>query len=394
LAALAHSFYPTSGEERLTGEPEDSRLVELAGLLDEIEALAPTREQVARSRVVYRRADEDVIDDSLPEEELPEETEVERREGEPAPEIQEAPFSEFRSGNPGPLAAVDCGIVRLGQTENGLVIALRSTIVVEEEREAGITLFRTGPIYLHNQHKASILEQVGRHLGRADFFVDLEENESGELRAVRVKSAVADDAHQYGDRFRNWLERLAQRIAVTKIQNGVVLLDGALTLRTRDTPRVFLDELATLAAERSNALVAISKQSMLQVQGRPIPFWLNDVPNRPGYRLLTHLMRREGAERVLGNAYAVRFSPLGPTFRMDVKAVEGQSDEEAINRAYSSCLMRGGYPDILVRAHVHSYFTPPDVFQLQAEAAAKYQLTPQPEVELTGIFAPFGGRYK
>jgi hypothetical protein len=105
-------------------------------------------------------------------------------------------------------------------------------------------------------------------------------------------------------------------------------------------------------------------------------------------------MRREESERVLGNAYAARFSALGPTFRMDVKAIAGQTDEEAINQFFSSALMRGGYPDILVRAHTHSYFTSPDVIQLQAHACTKYRLIPQGEIDLSGIFSPFGGRFK
>jgi hypothetical protein len=210
-----------------------------------------------------------------------------------------------------------------------------------------------------------------------------------------VRSGVAQDAHKYGDRFRNWFERLAQRIAVTAITNGIVLFDGALTLRTIDTPQAYLRDLAHLADRYGNAIIAVSKQSHLQVQGRPLQFWLDDVPERSCYRQLSSLIRREsGEERVLGNAYAARFSPLGPTFRMDVKAVEGQSDAEAINAMFTSCLMRGGYPDLLVQAHAHSYFTSPDVVQLQALATAKYSLTPQPEVQLTAIFAPFGGRFK
>jgi hypothetical protein len=105
-------------------------------------------------------------------------------------------------------------------------------------------------------------------------------------------------------------------------------------------------------------------------------------------------MRREDIERVFGNTYAVRFSHLGPTFRMDVRSVIGQSDDEAISNFYSSAFMRGGYPDILVRAHTHSYFTSPDVIQLQAQAASRYSLIPQADVDLSAIFSPFGGRFK
>jgi hypothetical protein len=90
----------------------------------------------------------------------------------------------------------------------------------------------------------------------------------------------------------------------------------------------------------------------------------------------------------------VRLSALGPTFRMDAKAADGQTDGEAINAFYNSTFIRGGYPDILVRAHAYSYFTSPDVIQLQAQAGSRFGLIPQNDVNLTGIFAPFGGRFK
>lgn len=366
---------------------------ELQSLLEELEALAPKRESLVGTGIVYRPvASDEIIDDSVPSEEP---TEVEGNETEPT-EIPSV--SEFQPSRSCPIAAVDCGIVRLGETENGLIIALRATLVIDSGDNSQVRTFRTGPIYLHNRHKAQVLHQIGKHLGKSDFFVELDVTDPTNPRPTIVKSGVADDSHQYGDRFRTWLERLVQRIAVTAIQNGIILFDGALTLRTRDAPPTFLQELARLATSQGNAIIGISKQSVLQVSGKPIRFWLNDSPNRACYRLLSSLIRKDQeqqrVERILGNLYAVRFSPLGPTFRMDVKAVDGQSDDEAIGQLFSSALMRGGYPDILVRAHSYSYFTSPDVIQLQAQAGARYGFVPEGEVDLAGIFAPFGGRFK
>jgi len=381
----------------------------LQELLEEMENWAPTRKQPIKTKVIYRSVrDEEVVEDSLPGEEPVEPDEAEQtspptEEFEPV-EAEEATLpteeseltkvSEFRPLQSVPVAAVDCGIARLGETENGLVIALRATIVIDEGEASRVILFRTGPFYLHNQYKKESLYQVGKHLGKPDFFVEVDDTDLDNPVLLKVKDGIAGDSHQYGDRFRNWLERLVQKVAVTSIENGIILFDGALTLRTRDTPQIYLKRLASLASNRGNAIIAISKQSLLQIQGKPIRFWLNDVPNLPCYRWLTPLMMHERAERVMGNAYAARFSVLGPTFRMDVKAVAGQSDDEAINQFYGSVFMRGGYPDILVRAHMHSYFTSPDVIQLQAQTGAKYSLTPESEVELTGIFGPFGGRFK
>jgi len=367
---------------------------ELQDFLEVIESFAPTFEQTADTKIVYRSvgADDLVEDSLLDEKEILEDNDYANNLDNNQTEVP--PCLRFQSLPSVPISVVDCGIVRLGETENGLVIALRATMIIWQNDDFQINLFRSGPIYLHNRYKMQTLYEVGRQLGKPDFFVDLEIGKDNNSRPTRVKAGVADDSHQYGDRFRNWLERLVQSIAVTSIRNGIILFDGALTLRTRDTPQYFLETLGKRANESGNAIIAISKQSMLQVSEKSIRFWLNDVPIQPCYRLLTPLMRREGIERVLGNVYATRFSALGPTFRMDVKAVSGQSDDEAIGQLFSSTLMRGGYPDILVRAHVHSYFTSPDVFQLQAQAGAKYRFKPQSDIDLGGIFAPFGGRFK
>jgi len=374
--------------------PDDSSPIqELQSFLNEIEALAPTRQETEGTRVDYRQVPaEDIVEDSLPsEEDFGDDPFSDTTEEEVTESIT---VVDYQGAETGPVAAVDCGIARLGETENGLVIALRASIIVVGNNQAEISLFRTGPVYLHNRHKLQTLYQMGVHLGKQDHFVEVDNDDADNPRPIRVKSGMAHDAHKYGDRFRNWFERLTQKIAATKVENGIVLLDGALTLRTLDTPDIFFHTLAASAGEKGNALIAISKQSMLQVDDKAIRFWLSNVPNRACYSDVTPGLRRADIERIMGNAYAARFSVLGPTFRMDVKAVDGQTDHEAINQFYNSALMRGGYPDILVRAHTHSYFTPSDVVQLQAQAGAKYRLVPHGEVDLSGIFGPFGGRFK
>ncbi len=371
--------------------PEEDSIKELESLLKELDSLAPKRESDLPVSTIFRKVEDGgTFDDAIPEEELFEES----IQPENPPDLGATPFSTFEVSTGGPVAAVDCGIIRLGETENGLVIALRASIVIDSGENTRVKIFKTGPIYLHNQYKLKILHEMGKHLGKESLFVELNEQDPTNPIPEKIKSGVADDAHQFGDRFRNWLERLVQRIAVTSVENGTILFDGALTLRTRDTHASYLENLARLASNKGNSIIAISKQSQLQIQSMPIRFWLKDHSEKIGYRNLSSAMLRTGAERVLGNAYAARLSVLGPTFRMDVKPVAGQTDKEAIDTFYSSVLMRGGYPDILVRAHAHSYFTSPDVVQLQAHARAKYSLIPEGDVELTSIFAPFGGRFK
>ena len=209
---------------------------------------------------------------------------------------------------------------------------------------------------------------------------------------------MAERPDLIADRLRNWWERKAQKVAVSAVQGGIILFDGALTLRSRDTPDPYLRGLVRAARAHGNSVVAVSKRSELQIQGRSIRVWLDDWPERVGSRPISPVLRQGGdgrrASRVLGEVYAARFSPLGQTFRVDVANAPTTTPLGTLDRFFASSLMRAGYPDILVRAHVHSWFAPSHLACLQADACARYGLSPRPEASLSGAFAPFGGRFK
>jgi uncharacterized protein YuzB (UPF0349 family) len=378
---------------------QDLQVKEIKEFLELVETFAPKRERDSRPEsVVFRNVEgEEIIDDTVVDEEL-DETEESQDVDDNTQETEEDPSQndviDYETSTKCPVCAVDCGIVRLGETENGLVIALRASIVKDEDGKSNVLLYRSGPIYLNNKHKAEIFYQIGQQLLKPNIFVELDESDPDNVKIIKIKKGVADNANQYSDRFRNWFERILQKVAVESVENGIILVDGALTKNTRDTPTIFLQHLADLASSKGNAIIAISKKSSLLIEERPIQFWLDDVKNKPCYRDISALMRREKRERVLGNTYVARFSNLGPTFRMDVKSASGQSDKEAIDLFYTNAFLKGGYPDILVRAHSYSYFTPPVVTELQAQTRVLYKLIPKSEVDLSSIFAPFGGRFK
>jgi|SRR5579859_458290 len=366
---------------------------EIANLLDELESLAP----ITQARIVSYRTvtDTEVVNDALDEPEESFDPNEDQQDWLNWQGQQQLPFIQVIDpqtliANPVGVIAVDCGLARLGETEDGLIVGLRGTIVSVVNGETTLNLYRTGPIYLRNADRLRILHLLGVGLNKPDIFVELNDND----QPIRIKSGVADDAQKYSDRLRNWFERILQRIAVRLISNGLVLLDGALTLNTRDTPTEFLRELDRLATQNGNALVGLSKQSRLQVAERSVRFWLSENPNAICYRRLSQIMSAEMRQRVLGNTYAIRFSPMGATFRVDIKAMQGQGDDEVIETMFSSCLIRGGYPDILVRAHTHSYFTSPSITELEAQCGVRYQLRPEQEIDLGSIFGPFGGRFK
>ncbi len=314
----------------------------------------------------------------------------------------------FRPAAPGPIAAVDCGLIHLGETVAGPVIALRAAIVVDAGEEMpAVRMFRTGPLLLPITAQAELLLRIGTDLGQPDCFVELDDTDPSHPCIKRVKGGLANSAKYLADRFRVWWERLAQAEAVTMISGGTLLLDEALILRNRDTPDAFLHTLAAAAARRSSSLIGISKQSRILIGGKSVRFWLDDCKNATGYRHLSPVLASEAREvvgnktrhdnraaRIFGNVYATRFTPMGATLRMDVKASPGRTDASAIAQLFASSLMVAGYPEILARAHAYCYFSRADVMALQAQACAEYGLDREPMAALTAAFAPFQGAWK
>jgi hypothetical protein len=101
-------------------------------------------------------------------------------------------------------------------------------------------------------------------------------------------------------------------------------------------------------------------------------------------------MRREP----LGHLYAVRFGFAGETYRVDVVPAAGYGPDEALASFYASTLFRAGYPEALIRAHLHAFVSYPDLIGLQAAAVAHFGFSLRRELNLTPAFAPFGGRWK
>lgn len=315
-----------------------------------------------------------------------------------------APFARTRPDGRRPIAAVDAGVMRLGESADGIVIALRAAILVTDRSRRVTGLVRSGPIFLGWEHETELLLLLGQWLGDPTYYVSAERGEDGGYRGGSLKDGVGGRKY-LPDRFRAGIERFCQRLAAASVSEGTLLMDGALTLRSRDTPDAFMNQIAHVAGSSGNNIVGISKKSELVVGGRAVSYWLDDQPNMACHRPLTPILRAEDArtasghgsraDRVMGNVYAARLSPLGPTLRMDIRATPGMSDEAAIARFYGSTGLYCGYSTALAAAHQACYVSSADFIALQVQAAREYGLRPKRRAnQLSGAFAPFGGSFK
>ena len=294
-----------------------------------------------------------------------------------------------------PAVAVDCGLSRLGETQDAVLGALRATMVVSNCNGHHVSLYRTGPLELRTADKPRVLHAIGLAMGRDDLFVELDRLDAANPRVVRVKPGAANHGQIYVDRLRNFLEKMVTMLAVEHCDGGVLIIDGSTTLRTRDTPPEFLPRLAAQVHARGAAIVAVSKKSTLMIQNKPLQFWLDDVPRLPCYRHLSPSLSEERRARNLGETYVARFSALGPCFRVDVCSPAGMTDNAVLNQFYASCVREAAYPSGLAMAHAMSYFTSPDLMILRAQAAAMFNLRPEQTLPFgEAVFGPFAGIWK
>jgi hypothetical protein len=302
--------------------------------------------------------------------------------------------SEFR-----PVAAIDGGLARLGHSDQGVVAAVRGAIVVQDRVSRRIYDAKPGLIHLHAGNRLEILHEIGKRFNDPEHYVVVKDGQPIALKGILTTP------HYQIDRIRNFTERTLQFTACALVRNGIILLDGAATPDTFDTPPGLIERLAKEALAGGNHLIAVSKKTTLTVNERDLRSVLDGTSVGPRYLYLNELLERDRQRRVaaggrhdrrkpIGHLYAVRFGAMGETYRVDVVPATGFTPLEALQSLYASTLFRAGYPDILIRAHLHAYFTYPDLLRLQSAVPKAFGLVPRREIDHGAAFAPFGGRWK
>lgn len=298
-----------------------------------------------------------------------------------------------------PIAGIDGGLARLGSSDEGVVAAVRGAIVVQETGRRRIYKAKPGMIHLHSRNRLQLLYEIGKSFNDPTHYVVVKDGSPVALKGILTTP------HYQIDRVRNFVERTLQFTACGLLRSGIVALDGAATPDTFDTPPGLIERLVKEATGRGSHFIAVSKKTTLTVNGRDLRSVLDGAPVGPRYLYLNELLRHDRQRRIaaggrpdrrvpIGHLYAVRFGAMGETYRVDVVPAPGYTPLEALQSFYASTLFRAGYPDVLIRAHLHAYFTYPDLLRLQSAVPKVFGLVPRREIDHGAAFAPFGGRWK
>jgi hypothetical protein len=201
--------------------------------------------------------------------------------------LEERPFAAVSAEQP--ITAVDASVVKLGYIADGVIGVVRATAVTH--RPGGrveLRRYRPGVFCLNSGNRLPVLHAMGAALGREDFYVEV----NGD-KPVREKVKVGPHDHRLLDRARNYVERLVQCQELERIGSDMLAIDGALTMRTFDTPGIFIRRLHGTGQERDVSLVAVAKKTGLSIRGVDIRLLLDREGGLPGRRKLTPALRRE-----------------------------------------------------------------------------------------------------
>lgn len=270
-----------------------------------------------------------------------------------------------------PLVAVDSSSLRLGETDEGLAVAIRIGIVKQVGDDVATEKFGPFVAHLTPKNSTAIYNNLRASLGQ-------------------VKEAKAPALFKMPDRIRNLIERMAQLYASTLVSGGIMLWDGALT-RSMDTPIEVFKSLFDAAQANKNSVVAISKRTRLWlISGKRLIDAFNDVRTPTMAEIPVDLIKTKASDLV-GVVHVVKFTSDGFTFRVDVKARDGDCCKQ-IRIVKASTNFRFGYPELLCRAHINAFFTPVEGISLQCMFTERHGLEVLPSFDLrTHVFGPFGG---
>ena len=272
------------------------------------------------------------------------------------------------------VVAVDTSTMKIGETNRGIVIAIRGANVWKQHRR--YRYMRFGPFIFHVTEENK--KQVYETLERTYFSSPHEHCHQGAPTFFQMPTRIA-----------SLLERWLQTMAAKTMNNGLILFDGSLTAGTAETPTHRMKEILDTARKGDNVVLAFSKMTTLRVNGHLITDSLPE--HKPPYLLETEGLKLKPPMVLLGEVYVARLTKGNLAFRLDIdKEVRPEPRIEAVERLLGNDLFADSYPETLRLAHILCTFTANEVLAMQHFVTRRFglQIINRPDMHrlLFGLF--------
>ncbi|MBS7615046.1 hypothetical protein KEJ18_04870 [Candidatus Bathyarchaeota archaeon] len=272
-----------------------------------------------------------------------------------------------------PIVGIDVSGIRLGETETGILCAVRGAIVWNLNQN--YRYLRIGPFPFH------ITEE-----NRQELFNHLENGTLPEVNPSHMP------LFEVIGRLCNQVERWIQTTIAYSAAGSIILWDGSLTTGTSGNSVSEVSYILKTARKHENAVLAFTKVTTIRFLSwkitdivanhePPCLFEVDDLPLSISKN--THL---------LGRIYVANLATGGSAFRLDIdKGLSREDNIMAVQRLLGNELLFQGYPECLRLAHIYSTFTANDVIGIQSFLAHEYGLKIVPRNNMRKVlFGPFG----
>lgn len=279
-------------------------------------------------------------------------------------------------GNEVSVYGLDTSNIDLGETEEGMLCAIRGCVVWRDTKEYQYS--RHGPFIFHitERNKQYLFDS----LRQACF------NQHDSIEAPPLENMA--------DQIRNILERWLQKQLCESCQDSLLLWDGALMSPPVSRPITPLFTLLNTARRERNTILAFSKKTTLTAMGHRINTLVNDR-DVPCLLDIDNIIQLQYGKRLrfLGKVYIAKLCQGSLSFRLDIDRRLSQCEgKTAAEDLLKSDLIRNSYPESLRLAHILSRFSAGEVIAMKRYITLHHSLriVPQPDVRQI-LFGPYGG---
>ena len=268
------------------------------------------------------------------------------------------------------VVAVDVSSIRIGETEAGVLCAIRGAIVWKEKTRYKYQRIGPFPFHITEQNKKEIYKLFRNH--------SLESSEAPSI--INIQARIG-----------NLLERWLQLGISCSAYDTIILWDGSMTAGMADSPVDEVSRLLEIARNRLSIVLAFSKNTTLRFSGHKLTDYAKKA-EPPCLLQINDFPLFSGPVLLLGDVYVAKLTPGVCSFRLDIdRKVPRERGIEAVQSLLGSDLLVQSYPETLRLAHIFSTFTATEVIGIQRFIAHQYglKIVTRPNVRRL-LFGPFG----
>lgn len=272
-----------------------------------------------------------------------------------------------------PVVAVDISSIKIGETETGILCAIRGAMVWKEKRRYKYLRLGPFPFHITEENKKEIYNLFRHH-----YFKASEGTSAPSLKNMQTKIG-------------NLLERWLQLGISYSAHDSIILWDGSLTAGTADSPVNVISQLLEIARNRLNTVLAFSKTTNLRFLGHRLTD-LAEKSKPPCLLQINGLPLPSGPMFSLGNTYVAKLTQGICSFRLDIdKKTPRERAIEAVQKLLGSDVLTQSYPETLRLAHIFSTFTATEVIGIQRFITQQcgLKIIDRPNIRRL-LFGPFG----